>query len=162
MTDLDKVAEAVAMLRPTCGRDAINDALAHAFEQSFAANGFATDVRSPVGQYISAMRNGFYAGDPQRLSPEQREIAVIAVLVAQGADVNLALHVFIALASGISVADVLQVVLLAGMYSGTNLLTQANRVVAKTFAALLKAADGRAVGPTNVFQCIIQEFATPR
>jgi alkylhydroperoxidase/carboxymuconolactone decarboxylase family protein YurZ len=156
-----RVAAAVAVLRPSCGRDAINDVLAAGFEQVLATNGLAVDVRSPAGQYVSALKSGFYAGNPQRLSPEFRECAVLAVLTAQGADVNLALHVFIALASGIAVSDVTDVVLLAGMYAGTNLMTQAMRVVTKTFSALLKAADSRAVGPLKVFEFILAEFPDP-
>ncbi len=153
-----KVAAAIATLRPSCGRDAINDLLAAGFEGLLATNGLGVGNRSPGGLYVSAMKTGFYSGNPQGLQPDQREIAVLSILTVQGADANLALHVFIALASGITVADVLDVVLLAGMYSGANLLTQAMRVVTKTFAAIIGAADARATGPAAVFKCIMEAF----
>jgi len=157
-----RVVAAVETLKPTCGREAINEAMAAGFEGLFATNGFATDVRSPAGLYVSAMRTGFYAGNPQHLSPEFRECVVLAVLVVQGADVNLALHVFIALASGISVADVLDVVFLAGMYSGANLLSQSMKVVTKAFSAIIAAADAKATGPAAVFQHIAAQFTDAR
>jgi len=156
-----KVAAAVAALKPSCGRDAINDLLASGFEALLTTNGLGVTSRTPGGLYVSAMKTGFYSGNPQGLQPEQREIAVLSILTLQGADANLALHVFIALASGITVADVLDTILLAGMYSGANRLTQAMRVVTKTFAAIIKSADGHVTGPAAVFECIMEEFPDP-
>lgn len=157
--DIDaRIDTAIKVLKAGCTPDKINEAMANGFEGLLATNGFATNNRSPGGLFVSAMKTGFYANNPAGLSIEHRECAVLAVLVVQGADVNLALHVFIALASGIPVADVRDIVLLAGMYSGANLLSQAMKVVTKTFSAIIKAGDARAQSPAEVFKLIMDEF----
>ena len=161
MTSHDKLEAAVAKLKKSCDRDAINAAMAAGFEQLLATNGLDVTNRAPGALYINAMKTGFYAGNPAGLDPQDREVAVLAILTVQGAQSNLALHVFIALASGIKASHVLDVILLAGMYSGANLLSQAMRVVTKTFAAIVKAADVGATGPTRVFELIAAEFPDP-
>jgi len=153
-----KVAAAIATLKPVCGEAAINAIMASGFEDLLATNGLDVGIHAPGGLYINAMRTGFYAGNPAELVVTDREVAVLAILTVQGADANLALHIFIALVSGISVQHVLNVILLAGMYSGANLLSHAMKVTTKTFAAIIKAAGTCPKGPGDVFTKIMDEF----
>ena len=152
-----KVDDAIARLQHTCGAHDINQLMAAGFVDLLRTNGVQTGNATPGGLYVSAMEAGWYTGISK---PDivRRETAVLAILTVQGADANLALHVFIALASGMSAREVLDVILLAGMYSGANLLSHAEKVATKTFGAILQAAEGNAADTATVFRCIMDRF----
>jgi alkylhydroperoxidase/carboxymuconolactone decarboxylase family protein YurZ len=156
-----RVEAAVRQLSPTCTLDAINDVLAAAFVDLFKIGGYAVDLRSSPGLYTEAIRRGFYATGQQMLRPEYRECAVVALLASEEAEANLALHLFIALMAGIAADDVVDIIFLTGVYCGVNVLTKSLRVVAKTFDAIIAAADARLTAPAKVFEKILSEFPDP-
>ncbi len=152
-----KVVAAMRQIQGACGSQDINQFMAAAFTDLFRTNGMPSGASSPGGLWVSAMQTGFYSGSaPAQLV--QREVAVLAVLTAQGADVNLALHVFIALAVGLSPQEVLDVILLAGMYSGANLFSHAMKVATKAFAAIVDAGASGAKSVGDVVKHIGARF----
>jgi alkylhydroperoxidase/carboxymuconolactone decarboxylase family protein YurZ len=140
-----KVDEAALKLRPTCTLDAINDTLNAAFGDYFQTVGHPLDPSSSVARYSEAIRLGFYDRDHQVLPARERETALIPLLAGQYAEDNLAIHVFIGLMAGLRAREVVDLVYLAGVYCGVNVLTRSLRVVTKTFDAVLTAAA--AAGP---------------
>ena len=85
-------------------------------------------------------------------------LAVIALLASQGAEANLGLHIFIALAAGIAADDVVDLLFLTGIYCGANLLTKSLRVAAKTFEAIIQTAQAGCKEPAPFFAAIAKKF----
>lgn len=156
-----RVDAAADRLRQTCTRDAINQTLAAAFADLFRLNGFSYEPRSAPALYAEGITRAFYSTGHEQLEPDHRECAVIALLVAQQADVNLALHLFIGLMSGLRARDVADLVFLAGVYAGANVLTAGLHVLAKTFDAVLQSANAGAATPADVFAKILRAYPDP-
>jgi len=149
--------------------DAINEALAAALVDLFEVNGQAVSRDSPYSHYSEAMRLGFYTEKDPLLRGDRREYVVLALLASQQAEGNLGLHVFIALMNGISPADVVNIMFLTGVYGGVNVLTNALRIVAKTFDAVIAAADApptatgdRSAITGEVIQKVLSAFPDPK
>jgi len=156
-----RVDLAAARLRQTCTMDGINEVLAAAFADLFRIDGFGYEPRSAPALYAEGITRGFYSTAHSQLEPDHRECAVIALLVQQQADANLALHLFIGLMSGLRARDVADLVFLAGVYAGTNVLTAGLHVLAKTFYAVICAADAGTTTPADVFATILRAYPDP-
>ena len=76
---------------------------------------------------------------------------------------------FIALVNGITPAEVVHIMFLTGVYGGVNVLTNALRIVAKTFDAVIAAADApptatgdRSAITGEVIQKVLSAFPDPK
>jgi alkylhydroperoxidase/carboxymuconolactone decarboxylase family protein YurZ len=154
----EAVALAIEKLQKTCSMDAINTTLLELFDQAFTAAGYGERDHAVVG-YTAAVSKAFYKKHEQLLRDRERECALIALLASQGADTNLGIHIFIALAAGMAVDDVVDLLFLTGIYCGANLLTKSLRVAEKTFAAIIQAAADGVDGPKPVIRAIAARFA---
>jgi len=149
--------------------DAINEALAAAFVDLFEVNGQAVRPSSPYGNYSDGIRLGFYTDRDPLLRSDRREYVVLTLLASEQAERNLGLHVFIALVNGITPAEVVHIMFLTGVYRGINVLTNSLRVVAKTFDAVIAAADAsptatgdRSAITGEVIQKVLSAFPDPK
>lgn len=158
MTIQDRVQDAMAVLGPSCSLPAIDTVLRDMFSGAFTVGGYGTTHRAAPDLYIRAVAEGFYSSKTQVLPSRDRECALVALLASQGADTNLALHLFIALAAGVPVDDVIDLLFLAGVYCGANVLTTSLRVATKTFEAIIQAAADGVQGPRAVFRAIAARF----
>jgi alkylhydroperoxidase/carboxymuconolactone decarboxylase family protein YurZ len=75
--------------------------------------------------YVQMVRTRFHDNQPpdsettrDRISEEDRERCIIAILASRGAVRNLALHIYAALMLGIKAEEIADVIFLAGVYSG--------------------------------------------
>lgn len=146
-----QVDEAAATLRATFSLDAVNHTLSALFAKGLADSGFVVDAASPTGLYIEAISSGFYDRGSQLLPGRYRECAVVSLLASQGDGPNLAIHLFLALMTGISANDTYDLLLLTGVYAGVNRLTSSLKIAHLTFDAVIKAADAGDKTPGEVF-----------
>ena len=153
-----RVDDAVRQLRPTCAPDTINTTLHGLFKDVVHRSGYEWGPLTAPALYEGAIRQAFYTDGQQVLDPQTRETVILPLLAAQGAELNLALHVFIALVSHLTADQVLSIMLLTGVYSGVNVFTNSLRVVMKTFDAILKAVDAGFTTPIEVIGVISKEF----
>ena len=153
----DRVATAIEKLKQDCTLDDVNRFLQRGFQGNFTVAGYAPNDQA-VATYVGAVSGAFYTHSGQLLTTQYRECALVALLASQGAERNLAIHLFIALLAGVSVDDVVDLLFLSGVYSGANLLTQSMRVATKTFDAIAQAADDGVVGCEAIFRAIGSRF----
>jgi alkylhydroperoxidase/carboxymuconolactone decarboxylase family protein YurZ len=76
------------------------------------------------------------------LDQKEREMVVLALLTARGGGYPLGLHIYISLLLGITIEEMLDIILLTGIYAGVPEMTQAYRDVARTLEQLRIAARG--------------------
>jgi alkylhydroperoxidase/carboxymuconolactone decarboxylase family protein YurZ len=94
--------------------------------------------------YIDAIATVFSADLPAdrgsgartRLSREDRERILIALLASRGERLNLAVHIYVALGLGITPDEILHILLLTGVYTGLPNFASSLNVVADTFGFL--------------------------
>ena len=76
--------------------------------------------------YVDTIGALFYGGPTANmtgaaLSAANRERCLIALLATRGAGLNLALHIYLALAAHVSPEEIAQILLLVGTYSGVDI-----------------------------------------
>lgn len=160
MVSLIDVATAAGKLQKTCTSKGINQGLALLSSKLLEDVGSPAAPGSPLELYTRAVQGGFYSDKPL-LDAKYRECSVLALLVSQGAEVNLALHVFIALMVGLTPDEIVNIVFATGIYCGVNRFTSSLGVVEKAFNAVIQAAnDGEntARTPLGVFKRIGDSF----
>ncbi len=83
----------------------------------------------PAAAYTIAVEKIFY-NEPHAdmLSAQDRERCIVALLASRDADVNLALHMYLALMEGVAPGEIAHILLLAGVYSGVASFTDGLRV----------------------------------
>ena len=91
-----------------------------------------------TSDYIQAIRTAFY--DKSRMQPRDREICLIGILAARGAGLNLALHIYIGLMEGLSPDDVADVIFLAGIYMGVDVMSDGLDTTLRTLTVLAQVA----------------------
>jgi ubiquinone/menaquinone biosynthesis C-methylase UbiE/alkylhydroperoxidase/carboxymuconolactone decarboxylase family protein YurZ/uncharacterized protein YbaR (Trm112 family) len=99
-------------------------------------------------EYITAIGNAFYGPLPDdritkrdELSTADRERCLIALLAAQAADGNLAVHIYLGLMNGLSTGEIAHILFLAGTYSGVNMLNNALNAEIATLKVLKGLVD---------------------
>jgi alkylhydroperoxidase/carboxymuconolactone decarboxylase family protein YurZ len=73
---------------------------------------------SLAGDYVAAVTSIFYEVHPNALSEADRERCIVALLASRDADVNLAIHMYLALMEGVNPSELAHILLLAAVYSG--------------------------------------------
>jgi alkylhydroperoxidase/carboxymuconolactone decarboxylase family protein YurZ len=115
------------------------------FEADFALSGYPTTSdplvanSSAVSLYLSSIEKAFYQVRPLpgRVTNDDRERVVLALLASQGAGRNLAIHVYLALMEGVSAIEIIDILFLSGIYSGVNLLSQSLKVADTVFVEVV-------------------------
>jgi len=95
-------------------------------------------------EYSNAVADAFYGDLPEdsgrewrsMLSVQDRERCLIALLASRRAELELAIHVYLALMEGISPEEIANIMMLTGMYSGLDNFSRGLRVEAKALGAL--------------------------
>lgn len=89
------------------------------------------------------------------LSAQDRERCIIALLCSRREDVELAIHIYLALMAGVSIPEIASIMLLAGMYTGVDNLTRGLLVYTTTLQTLQRQTDPT---PQGVVDAIIATF----
>jgi alkylhydroperoxidase/carboxymuconolactone decarboxylase family protein YurZ len=114
-------------------------ALRHGYsDESFCvANRSAVDGLAPRMRVLTdPVLEAFYEQE-RLLDPRQREVAILSVLAASGGSpANLGIHVYIALAVGLSLEEIAGVFGAVGSYAGAARMMDALGVLARTAGAL--------------------------
>jgi alkylhydroperoxidase/carboxymuconolactone decarboxylase family protein YurZ len=106
----------------------------------------------PSKAYISAI-TGTFTGDlpdedeegRDRLSRLDRERCIIALLASRGEESTLAIHIYIAMAEGVTPDEIANIILLTGVYSGVSNFTNGLGVLLKmttVLRGLIKEEEG--------------------
>ncbi len=105
----------------------------------------------------------FYNDAPPTLSPANRERCLLALFVGgRRPTFAVAVHIYWALMEGVAVDEIAEIILLATLYSGLDVLTDGNRTLTLTLTVLGQAADagGDAVKPGTLLPQIVAKFRT--
>jgi alkylhydroperoxidase/carboxymuconolactone decarboxylase family protein YurZ len=121
-------------------------------------------VYEPSKDLVGAVGN-FYAGcvddsaPPPRdvLSAQDRERCIIALLCARREDVELSIHIYLALMLGVSILEIANVILLAAMYTGIDNLSRGLFVYTLTLQTL---ACQTTLDPQFVVDSLVQAIHT--
>jgi alkylhydroperoxidase/carboxymuconolactone decarboxylase family protein YurZ len=109
-----------------------------------ALGGLPKVVYPPSAPSIDVIATTFYASlldDPgpqprDTLTVQGRERCLVALLCARREDIELAIHIYLALMEGIGIREIAHVMLLAGTYTGVDNFNHGLRVEAVTLQAL--------------------------
>ena len=124
---------------------------------------------SPNSQdYVTAIKNALTTNLPaditpgprSRLSQMDRERVLIAILASRSDRLNLAVHLYYALGIGISVDEILHILLLAGIYSGLPNLANALDLTRDAFNVLVSLSTSQ-LDPVSVLKTLKQKFDLP-
>jgi alkylhydroperoxidase/carboxymuconolactone decarboxylase family protein YurZ len=133
------------------------EALQHAFHANGAGKKFLQDrfknalpeVYGPSKRYVRAVTSIFYRPLPKDamtnrtvLSAADRERCLIALLAARGEEFNLGLHIYMALVEGVSPAEIANIILLAGVYTGVDNFSIGLSTLSKTLNLLKQNLTG--------------------
>lgn len=103
-------------------------------------------------EYADAVAHAFYGDLPDdrgregrdRLSTQDRERCLIALLTSRRAELELAIHVYLAVMERISPEEIANVMMLTGMYTGLDNFSRGLRVEAKALETLADIVDENA------------------
>jgi alkylhydroperoxidase/carboxymuconolactone decarboxylase family protein YurZ len=137
-----------------------------AFAKLFDPTGYATAAGSAVAAYQAAIESAFFDADEDRrlLDDDDRERILVALLAHQGAEGNLALHIYLALMEGVTPGEIAEILFLAGIYTaGVNRLTQGLKIANVVFQTLVELHQKMTPGamppqPPEVFVRILSQF----
>lgn len=120
-------------------------------------------VYPPALPYVHAIRELFYGGSTadmatSRLSAENRERCLLAILATRGPGLNLALHVYLALVSGVSPMEIAHIFLLTGAYSGVDTFAAALQTEAKTLEVLRRKVSEGVARAADVYGALVEAF----
>jgi alkylhydroperoxidase/carboxymuconolactone decarboxylase family protein YurZ len=113
--------------------------------------------------YLETIGDLFYGGPTGDMTntpftAKNRERCLVAILAARGASLNLALHIYIALASHVSPNEIAHIVLLVGAYTGIDNFAGAVATEAKTLIVLGKVVDAGNARAADVFKALVLAF----
>jgi len=124
---------------------------------------------SPNSQgYVTAIKNALTTNLPAditpgprlRLSQMDRERVLVAILASRSDRLNLAVHLYYALAIGISVDEILHVLLLTAIYSGLPTFANALDLARDAFNVLANLSASQ-LDPVSVLKILRQKFDLP-
>lgn len=107
--------------------------------------------------WVEGIARTFYSASTVLL-PVDRERCLIALLASQGASVALAIHVYWGLMEGLSWADVVQTIGLAGCYGGMHRTGDGLLVLLRLGDVLRRVSRGPTVGSQAVMDALVAEF----
>ncbi|MBX9606333.1 MAG: carboxymuconolactone decarboxylase family protein [Gammaproteobacteria bacterium] len=101
-------------------------------------------TRAPYAHLlVDAIDQHFYSGSnglPLRLPAPGRERVLVALLASRGATSALAIHVYLALAHGVELGEIEDILLLVGAYAGIDHFVAAQDVLRRTLTHLADLA----------------------
>jgi alkylhydroperoxidase/carboxymuconolactone decarboxylase family protein YurZ len=103
-------------------------------------------------EYSEAVADAFYGGLPEDATPgwratlsvQDRERCIITLLASRRAELELAIHIYLALMEHVSVEEIANILMLTGMYSGLDNFSRGLRVEAKVLDTLAAIVDENA------------------
>jgi len=108
--------------------------------------------------YIDAVSTIFYKPQPNALSEADRERCIVALLAARDADLNLALHMYLALMEGVAPSEIAHILLLAAVYSGVESFSDGIEVEATLLKLLAKQlTSNKPVDGLTIFGMLLSE-----
>jgi alkylhydroperoxidase/carboxymuconolactone decarboxylase family protein YurZ len=96
---------------------------------------------------------------PETLAPRDRERCLIALITCSGPPVSLALHIYWGLMEGLSVAEVVQTIGLAGCYGGLPKASFGIEVSCRVLKALGELPATGDLKPPAVLSALVREFS---
>ena len=121
-------------------------------------------------EYVTAVGDAFYGDLPEDTGPswrstlsiQDRERCVIALLASQYAELELAIHVYLAVMEGMSPEEVANILMLTGMYAGLDAFSKGLRTEAKALATLAALVDGnKPMDALSVLKTLKNVFEPP-
>lgn len=112
------------------------------FSEAAMVQGAAASVGAfdaAAGPWVRFVADGLYTS--ARQAPLDRERCLLMYGATSSDTLILAIHSYWALMLGLTVGELLQIVLLAGNYAGVNVYTEGSQTVQKVLTALAGAAD---------------------
>ncbi len=103
----------------------------------------------------------FYNDAPPTLAPANRERCLLALFCGgRRPAFAVAVHAYWALMEGVAVDEVAEIVLLASLYGGIDVLTEGNHTLTLALTALAQAANtgGTAVQSATVLPALVAQF----
>jgi alkylhydroperoxidase/carboxymuconolactone decarboxylase family protein YurZ len=118
--------------------------------------------------YIDAIAEAFSVDLPAdrgrstrtRLSREDRERILIALLASRGERLNLAVHIYVALGLEITPQEILHILLLTGVYTGLPNFASSLNVVTDTFGFLERLGVSE-LHPATILERLRKAFDLP-
>lgn len=146
---------------------AFQEFLRKVLEGEFALSGYpvTSDTMvaksSPVSLYLSAIAKAFYGvtSDPGRVTSDDRERVVLAVLASQGLIGKLAIHVYLGLMEKVPAVEIVDILFLSGVYSGVDRLSQSLEVANVVFLQVVEMGKVTPTpSPPDALTQIIAQF----
>jgi hypothetical protein len=95
-------------------------------------------------------------GGAMPLAPLDRERTIVALLAARGEKLNLAIHIYCAVALGVTPKDIVHTLLLTGVYAGIPAFSNSIAVAAETFQFLADLTGP--LTPDKVLEAFLNSF----
>jgi alkylhydroperoxidase/carboxymuconolactone decarboxylase family protein YurZ len=123
----------------------------HRSEATAVLSSVLPALYEPSRAYGDAITEAFYGCLPddhpspnrKALSVQDRERCLIALLASRGVEGTLAVHIYLGLMEGISVEEIANVMMLAGMYTGVDRFASALKTYVTTLTTLRALVDGQ-------------------
>jgi len=122
---------------------------------------FATEYVQAIGDllYASDLPEEDDIGLRSRLSVQDRERCLVAVLACHEAALPLAIHIYIALMEGVLPQEIAHILLLAGIYGGVDRLTNGLKTEMAVLTLLKDTVTaGGPFNPTAIVVALSKEF----
>lgn len=118
------------------------------------------------GDYVTAVTVAFFGDRPRDtpqprsvLSAPDRERCLIAILADRGADLNLAIHFYLALVNDVSPEEIANILFLVGIYTGVDNMAETLKAEIKTLRTLRTlVCDRESLRPLDVVTRLQREF----
>ncbi len=105
----------------------------------------------------------FYNDAPPTLAPANRERCLLTLFCAgRRPSFAIAVHIYWALMEGVAVDEIAEIILLATLYGGIDVLAEGTRTLTVTLTTLAQAADvgGAGVQSATLLPALVAKFRT--
>jgi len=132
-----------------------------------AAAGLGTklsDQYPPIGPALKGIAATLYPEATKTevaLSPANRERCLVAILASRSRRLELAIHAYLALGNSVTPPELAHIVVVSGIYTGIDTVSEGFDVLQTTFTVLKKAVKDQKADPQNVIRALFGAF-TPK
>jgi alkylhydroperoxidase/carboxymuconolactone decarboxylase family protein YurZ len=114
----------------------------------------------PIADYLTGIGTTIYpemqkGGKPGTLLPANRERCLVALLACRSRRLELAIHLYMALANGVGVAELAHIVVATGAYTGVDTVGNAFTVMEITLGVLKAMVAANTANPEAVFGALL-------
>jgi alkylhydroperoxidase/carboxymuconolactone decarboxylase family protein YurZ len=168
MGDITKILDPLDLnrFRNDFDRNEMNAILRGFFVEAYSLDGDPFKPKNRyVSRYLESLDEAFFKdaelsdelsedAERDRLTPADRERCLVAILASRGPDVNLAIHVYIALMEGVEPAELGHIAFLAGIYTGVDSLTETIKIIVIVLETLDELLPEGKTGALAVVQAL--------